>query len=87
MTKKEFIKIIKLVLFDDIEDGGFENFTTSDGTEWNVESTNYGDDDWFLTVDCDDGGYDPIQYNREDGTDDEIAEALVERLLYVGFEL
>ena len=87
MTKKEFIKIIKLVLFDDVEDGGFENFTTSDGTEWNVESTNYGDDDWFLTVYCDDGGFDPIQYNREDGTDDDIAEALAERLLYVGFEL
>lgn len=31
--------------------------------------------------------YDPIQYNREDGTDDDIAEALAERLLYVGFEL
>ena len=87
MTKKEFIKTIKPVLFVDIEDGGFENFTTIDGTEWNVESTNYGDDDWFLTVDCDDGGYDPIQYNREDGTDDDIAEALAERLLYVGFEL
>ena len=87
MTKKEFIKIIKLVLFDDVEAGGFENFTTSDGTEWNVESTNYGDDDWFLTVDCDDGGFDPIQYNREDGTDDDIAEALAERLLYIGFEL
>ena len=87
MTKQELIENIKSVLFVDVEDGGFENFTTSDETEWTVESANYGNDDWFLTVDCEEDGYNPIQYSREDGTDDEIAEALVERLLYVGLEL
>lgn len=87
MTKKELIEIIKSVLFVDVEEGGFEAFETSDGTEWNVESANYGDDDWFLTVDCEEDSYKPIQYSKEDGSNKEIAEAIVERLLYVGLEL
>lgn len=87
MTKKELIKIIKSVLFVDVEEGGFETFETSDGTEWYVESANYGDDDWFLTVDCEEDSYKPIQYSKEDGSNKEIAEAIVERLLYVGLEL
>lgn len=92
MTRKELTEIIKSVLFLDFEDGAFEIITTSDGTEWVVESGNYGDEDreaWYLFVDLfeENDGYDPIHYSREDGTDDEIAEAAVKRLLYDGFKL
>ena len=87
MTKKKLTELIKSILFVDSEDGGFEYFTTSNGTEWCVECDNYGDNDWFLSVDCGEDGYAPIHYCRENGTDNEIAEALVEELLYNGFEL
>lgn len=89
MIKKEFIEAIKSVLFvDGSEEAEFVVFNyLPDDEEVYMESSGYDEDEdgnyqtWTLDID----EYEPREYTREDGTDDEIAEALAEDLINCGF--
>lgn len=91
MTKKEFIKAIKSVLFvDGSEEGECVVLRyIPDDEEVYLESSGYDEDDddeyqsWTLDVD----GFEPREYTKEDGTKTQIATSLADDLVYSGFEL